>query len=251
MPEPVLVLRDLHKRYGGLSVTRGVSLDVRPNEIHALIGPNGAGKTTLIHLICGTVAPDSGQVIFAGLDVTALPFHRRARLGLGRSFQITSLIPGFSARDNVALALQGRRGSSFRFFGAASKDASLNQAALACLEEMGLAGQAATLAGVLSHGERRQLELAVACASEPRLLVLDEPLAGAGGEETERLIRLLSARRARCPILMVEHDMAAVFALADRISVLDGGQLLVTGTADEVRAHPEVRRAYLGEDGLA
>jgi len=249
--EPILILRDLHKRFGGLSVTRGVSLDVRHGEIHALIGPNGAGKTTLIQLICGTLSPDAGQVLFAGQDITALPFHRRARLGLGRSFQITSLIPGFTARENVALALQGRRGSSFRFFAAAGRDQALNEAASACLDAIGLGHRADSLAGTLSHGERRQLELAVARAPEPKLLVLDEPLAGAGQEETERLIHLLSAQRAKCPILMVEHDMAAVFALADRISVLDGGQLLVTGTADEIRAHPEVRRAYLGEDGLA
>lgn len=251
MSDPVLALRGLYKRFGGLSVTNDVSLDVRPGEIHALIGPNGAGKTTLIHLISGTIPPDAGAVIFNGQDVTLLPFHRRSRLGLGRTFQITSLIPGFSVRDNVALAVQATAGSSWRFFRRASDDAALNRAAMEHLEEAGLADRADRLVSALSHGEKRLVELTVALAQGPRLLLLDEPLAGAGPEETERLIARLSGVRTRCPILLVEHDMAAVFALADRISVLDGGVLLTTGTADEIRAHPAVREAYLGEDALA
>ncbi|WP_159994096.1 ABC transporter ATP-binding protein [Roseomonas sp. 18066] len=251
MPEPILVLENLEKHFGGLAVTQQVSLDLRPGEIHALIGPNGAGKTTLIHLVSGTLRPDAGRVLLDGRDVTRLSLPQRARLGLARSFQITCIIPGFSALENVALALQAQDGSSFRFFRAAHREARLNDAARETLDEVGLGARATIQAGALSHGERRQLELAVAIATRPRLLLLDEPLAGAGPEETERLIALLERLKARCPILLVEHDMQAVFALADRISVLAQGKLIETGTADEIRTHPEVRAAYLGEDELA
>ncbi|ONG52755.1 ABC transporter ATP-binding protein [Pseudoroseomonas deserti] len=251
MPEPILVLDKLEKHFGGLAVTQQVSLDLRPGEIHALIGPNGAGKTTLIHLVSGTLRPDAGRVLLDGRDVTRLSLPQRARLGLARSFQITCVIPGFSALENVALALQAGDGSSFRFFRAAHHEARLNDAARATLDEVGLGARATIPAGALSHGERRQLELAVAIATQPRLLLLDEPLAGAGPEETERLIGLLQRLKARCPILLVEHDMQAVFALADRISVLNQGQLIVTGSAAQIQAHPEVQTAYLGEDEFA
>jgi branched-chain amino acid transport system ATP-binding protein len=251
MPEPLLELRGLCKRFGGLAATDDVNLIVHPGEIHALIGPNGAGKTTLIDQVSGALPPDSGAVLMLGQDVTAWPMQRRARLGLGRSFQITCLIPGFTALDNVALAAQAGAGSSFRFIGPAARDRALNDAGRAALDRVGLGHRADSLAGALSHGEKRQLELAVALAAGPRLLLLDEPLAGAGQEETERLVTLLDSLRAQFGILLVEHDMQAVFALADRITVLVHGRVIATGAPDEIRAHPEVRSAYLGEDALA
>ena len=251
MPEPLLELRGLRKRFGGLQVTDNVSLTVLPNEIHAIIGPNGAGKTTLMGLVSGTIPPDAGAVLIAGRDITSWTFPQRARLGLGRSFQITSIIPGFTALENAALAVQARTGTSFRFLRPVRGERRLNDPALAALEQVGLAHRADAIAGTLSHGEKRQLELAVAVAMEPRLLLLDEPLAGAGAEETERLIGLLGRLRARYGILLVEHDMQAVFALADRISVLVYGRVVVTGDAATIRDHPEVRSAYLGEDADA
>ena len=251
MPEALLQLAGLTKRYGGLVVVNDASLDVRQGEIHALIGPNGAGKATLVGLVSGTVAGDSGSVRLAGRDITRLPFHRRSRLGLGRCFQVSSIIPGFSALENVALAVQARSGSSFRFFRPARLDPALNSHALRFLGDVGLAERAGAPAASLSHGEVRQLELAVALATEPRVLLLDEPLAGAGAEETERLIGLLNGLRARFGILLIEHDMQAVFALADRISVLSQGSLIATGNAASIRADPEVRAAYLGEDAIA
>ena len=248
MPDALLELRGLRKRFGGLTVTDDVSLSVLPGEIHAVIGPNGAGKTTLISLISGTLPPDSGTVLFAGSDVTHRTLPHRARLGLARSFQITSVIPGFSALENAALAAQAHSGSSFRFLRPARHDAALNDAARQALHQVGLGSRAQTLAGALSHGEKRQLELAIVLASTPRLLLLDEPLAGAGAEETERLVVLLASLRGRFGILLVEHDMKAVFALAARISVLVYGRIVVTGNAATIRDHPEVREAYLGED---
>ena len=248
MDDPLLELRHLNKRFGGLTVTDDVSLDLRLGEIHALIGPNGAGKTTLIHQISGTLAPDSGQVLFAGADVTRLPMARRARMGLARSFQITSIIPGFTALENAALAVQARSGSSFRFLRPARAEAALNDEAMAMLTEMGLHRRADILAATLSHGEKRQLELAIALAMKPRVLLLDEPLAGTGAEEAERLMRILGDLRARYAILLIEHDMPAVFALADRISVLAQGRIIASGTPDTIRADPAVRDAYLGEE---
>lgn len=250
-PGPLLELRLLRKRFGGLLVTDDVSLTVLPGEIHAIIGPNGAGKTTLIHQVSGTLWPDSGQVLVAGQDVTAWPAPRRARSGLGRTFQVSCIIPGFTALENAALAAQACAGSSFRFLRPARLERALDQAARSSLDRVGLGHRADTPAGTLSHGEKRQLELAVALAAQPRLLLLDEPLAGAGPEETERLIGLLRSLREQFGILLVEHDMQAVFALADRISVLVYGRVVVTGTAQEIRAHPEVRSAYLGEDEMA
>jgi branched-chain amino acid transport system ATP-binding protein len=246
--EPLLRLSDLRKHYGGLAVTDGVSLDVLPGEIHAVIGPNGAGKTTLIHEISGIVAPDAGRILFAGADITRLSLPRRVRAGLARTFQITSIIPGFTARENVALAAQARAGSSFRFAWPAAREGALNAAAMEALDQVGLADRAAIPAGVLSHGEKRALEIAIALATRPRLLLLDEPLAGTGAEEAERLIALLTRLRAATTILLVEHDMPAVFALADRVSVLVQGRVVATGTVGQIRANAEVRAAYLGED---
>lgn len=248
--EALLSIQGLRKHYGGLAVTNDVSLDVRPGEIHALIGPNGAGKTTLIHQISGTVTPDAGRVVFADADITRLSLPRRVQAGLARSFQITSIIAGFSVLENVALAAQAKSGSSFRFFRPAAREEKLNATARNALAEVGLAERANAIAGALSHGEKRALEIAIALASAPRLLLLDEPLAGAGPEETEKLIALLRRLKARYAILLVEHDMQAVFALADRISVLAEGRIIASGSTAEIRASAEVRAAYLGDEDL-
>ena len=250
MSEALLSLRNLRKRFGGLAVTDDVSLDVRPGEIHAVIGPNGAGKTTLINEIGGVLPLDSGQILFEGRDITALSMPRRARLGLARSFQITSVIPAFTALENVALAVQAGAGSSFRFLRPAASEQKLNAPAMAALDQVGIAGRAHTPAGAMSHGEKRQLELAIALATQPRLLLLDEPLAGAGPEETERLVGILRGLKQRYTIVLVEHDMQAVFAMADRISVLVYGRVIATGTPEAIRGNAEVRAAYLGEDDI-
>jgi branched-chain amino acid transport system ATP-binding protein len=225
-----------------------VTLDVHPGELHAVIGPNGAGKTTLINQISGLLAPDAGRIAFAGEDITALPVHARAARGLARSFQITSILPRFSVLENVALAVQARRGSSFRFFGDAAGEADLNLPALAALAQVGLADRADAAAADLSHGEKRALELAIALAMEPKLLLLDEPMAGTGRDETDRLVAVLRSLKGRFPMVLVEHDMTAVFALADRISVLIYGRILASGTPAQVRADPQVVTAYLGEE---
>jgi branched-chain amino acid transport system ATP-binding protein len=246
--DALLSVQGLRKHYGGLAVTNNVSLDVQPGEIHALIGPNGAGKTTLIHQITGTVMPDAGRVIFAGRDITRLSLPQRVHSGLARSFQITSIIAGFSVLENVTLAAQGQSGSSFRFFRAAAAEAALNATARAALAEVGLADRASIIAGALSHGEKRALEIAIALATRPKLLLLDEPLAGAGPEETEKLITLLRGLKSRYAVLLVEHDMQAVFALADRISVLAEGRIIASGSTADIRLSAEVRAAYLGEE---
>jgi branched-chain amino acid transport system ATP-binding protein len=246
--EPALALTALRKSFGGLRVTDDVTLSIMPGELHAVIGPNGAGKTTLINEVSGLLTPDAGSVVFAGRDVTGLPAHARARLGLARSFQITSVLTGLSALENVALAVQARAGSSFRFVGDAAAEAVLNAPAMAALEEVGLADRAQVLAGHLAHGEKRALELAIALVAEPKLLLLDEPMAGTGREETERLIAVLQRLKGRFAIMLVEHDMTAVFALADRISVMIYGRIIASGTPDAVRADPQVVAAYLGDE---
>jgi branched-chain amino acid transport system ATP-binding protein len=246
--EPVLRTENLTKNFGGLRVTDEVTLEVMPGELHAVIGPNGAGKTTLINQLSGLLAPDAGRVIFAGEDVTNLPPHARAARGLSRSFQITSILPRFTVLENVALAVQARRGSSFRFFGATADEDELNAPALAALAQVGLADRSGTAAANLSHGEKRALELAIALAMEPKLLLLDEPMAGTGRDETERLVTVLRSLKGRFPMVLVEHDMTAVFALADRISVMIYGKILASGPPDEVRADPQVVAAYLGDE---
>ncbi len=248
MSPPMLRLENLCKSFGALVVTDDVTLDVAVGELHAVIGPNGAGKTTLINQVSGLIAPDSGRILFDGRDVTGLPVHARAALGLARSFQITSILPGFSALENVALAAQARAGSSFRFLDRADAETALNERAAAALAEVGLVARAGVPAAHLSHGEKRALELAIALAMEPKLLLLDEPMAGAGREETERLVALLRRLKGRLPMVLVEHDMTAVFALADRISVLIYGRILASGTPDAVRADPAVVAAYLGDE---
>jgi branched-chain amino acid transport system ATP-binding protein len=246
--EAVLRIENLAKSFGALRVTDDVSLDVLPGELHAVIGPNGAGKTTLINQVSGLLAPDAGRILFAGEDVTAMAVHQRAQRGLARSFQITSILPRFSVLENVALAVQARNGTSFRFFGNAAREEELNVPALAALTQVGLAERAAAPAGELSHGEKRALELAIALAMEPKLLLLDEPMAGTGQDETERLVAVLRSLKGRFPMVLVEHDMTAVFALADRISVLIYGRILASGPPAQVRADPQVVAAYLGEE---
>jgi branched-chain amino acid transport system ATP-binding protein len=248
MVEPLLAVRRLVKRFGGLLATDNVSIEVRPGEIHALIGPNGAGKTTLVGQLTGNLASDSGTIHFAGRDVTRLPTHARVRLGLARSFQITSVLGEFTATDNVALAVQAHQGHSFRFLADARRDPSLRAPALQRLDTVGLGARADTPASALSHGEQRQLEIAMALAGDPKLLLLDEPMAGMGVEESLRMVELLRRLKGRRAMLLIEHDMDAVFALADRITVLVYGRAIASGTPDEIRAHPEVRQAYLGDE---
>lgn len=247
MAEPILDIRNLSKSFGGLKATDDVSLDLRAGEIHALIGPNGAGKTTLIHQVCGGIRPDAGSIRFLGQEVLGLGTAARARLGLGRTFQISSLALEFSALRNVMLAVQSRQGSSFRFFANVTTDTSLTEPAMAALDRVGLASRATVPAAELSHGERRQLEIAIALALGSTALLLDEPMAGMGPEGSRVLTKLLGEMRAEAPILLIEHDMDAVFALADRISVLVYGRVVATGTVADIRSNPTVREAYLGE----
>ena len=248
MADALLEIRGLTKMFGGLMATNRVDLDVLAGETHAVIGPNGAGKTTLIAQLAGDLAPDAGTVRFGGRDVTGLAAPARSRLGLARSFQITSVFRDFSAVDNVALAVQAHAGHSFRFWRPARAERALREPAYAMLATVGLGDRADVPAATLAHGEQRQLEIAMALATGPRLLLLDEPMAGMGLDESQRMIRLLGTLKARHTILLVEHDMDAVFALADRISVMLYGSLIATGTPEEIRANAEVRRAYLGED---
>ncbi|MGE0659075.1 MAG: ABC transporter ATP-binding protein [Reyranellaceae bacterium] len=251
MADPVLRTESLRKAFGGLVATDALSLDIARNEIHAVIGPNGAGKTTLVAQLSGALKPDSGRILFDGADITALPVHARTRLGLARSFQITSVLASFSALDNVALSVQAHQGHSFRFWAPARAQAALRDPAMAVLEQVGLAGRADMAAGALSHGEQRQLEIAMALAGEPTLLLLDEPMAGMGAEESARMTEFLRGLRGRRTILLVEHDMNAVFALADRITVLVYGRAIASGSPDEIRANVEVRQAYLGDEATA
>jgi branched-chain amino acid transport system ATP-binding protein len=251
MAEPLLKVAGLTKRFGGLTATAGVSMDVRKGEVHAIIGPNGAGKTTLVTQLSGELRPDAGTIHFRGADVTALNANRRALKGLARSFQITSIFRDFSALDNVALAVQAHAGHSFRFLRAARREAVLIEPARAILEQVGLADRRDVLAAHLAHGEKRALEIAMALATTPKLLLLDEPMAGMGPEDSARMVRFLAGLKGRYSILLVEHDMEAVFALADRISVLVYGRIIATDMPDAIRANPAVRDAYLGEDEAA
>ncbi|MEL6574410.1 MAG: ABC transporter ATP-binding protein [Pseudomonadota bacterium] len=248
MTVPILELQGLQKAFGALVVTDGVDLTLQPGECHALIGPNGAGKTTLMQQITGILAPDAGRVVFEGQDITRLPPAARARAGLGRSFQISAVIPSFTALENAALAAQARAGSSFRFLRPASREQRLNAAAMAALDRVGLADRAGTPAGDLAHGERRLLELAVALAMEPKALLLDEPMAGLGHAEGLALTERLAELASDVPLLLVEHDMDAVFRLAHRVTVLVAGRVIASGAPDAVRADPAARAAYLGEE---
>ncbi|MEM9107191.1 MAG: ABC transporter ATP-binding protein [Pseudomonadota bacterium] len=244
----VLILDGLVKNFDSLCVTDNVSLELRPNECHGLIGPNGAGKSTLINLVAGNLKPESGRVILDGEDISHLSLPQRAGAGLGRTFQITSIIPGFSVLENVALAAQAKDGSSFRFFGKAAEEQELNDRAHAALSTLGLTHRAHIRSADLSHGEHRQLELAMAIVGEPKVLLLDEPMAGMGKGEGDTLTDTLLALKKQIPMLLIEHDMEAVFKLADRISVLASGKIVATGTPEEVRADENARAAYLGSD---
>jgi branched-chain amino acid transport system ATP-binding protein len=243
-----LSTESLSKRYGALTVTDNVSLEIRPGELHAVIGPNGAGKTTLVNQLSGELRADAGRVRFCEADVTDRPIHARARNGLLRTYQITSVFDAFSVRENVVLAAMGVREHGFRFWRPLLARRRLCEAADAALAAVGLAPRAEDSAAALAYGERRQLELAMALAAEPRVLLLDEPMAGMSAGESEAITQLLASLKGRYTIVLIEHDMQAVFALADRISVLVYGQLMLTGTPEEVRNNPEVRTLYLGEE---
>jgi branched-chain amino acid transport system ATP-binding protein len=245
--EPLLQVTGLSKRFGGIVASEAVSLDVGPGELHAIIGPNGAGKTTLVAQLAGQLRPDSGTVRFGGADITNLPTYQRSLIGLARSFQITSLFLDLTVLDNVLLAVQAHAGHSFRFWRDARSEPELREPAMAALERVGLADRAGRRASVLSHGEHRQIELAMALAGKPRMLLLDEPMAGMGPDESARMVAMLRALKREVTILLIEHDMEAVFALADRITVLVYGRVIASGLPDEIRANAEVREAYLGE----
>jgi len=246
--EPVLHVRGLMKSFGGVRASDNVELSVEPFETHAIIGPNGAGKTTLIAQLSGELAADAGTITFKGRDVTRLPSHRRSMLGLARSFQITSVFLNMTVVDNVALAVQAHRGHSFKFWKPAAADAELVEPARRTLEQVGLEARAGDPASALSHGERRQLEIAMALATEPELLLLDEPMAGMGQEESGRMVETLKALKGGKTMLLVEHDMDAVFALADRITVLVYGRVIASGLPQDIRNDDAVRRAYLGDE---
>jgi branched-chain amino acid transport system ATP-binding protein len=247
----VLELENVSKHFGGLVATDSVTLAVRPGEVHALIGPNGAGKTTLVAQIAGDLASDGGTIRFDGADVTRAPQHERVRAGLARSYQVTSIFGSFSVLDNLALAVQARSGSSFSFWRPVASESALAGEARAIAAQIGLAGREDAVAATLAHGEQRALEVGLALATRPRLVLLDEPMAGLGPEESRAMIALVERVRERAAVLLVEHDMDAVFRLADRISVLVSGRVIASGAPEAIRADAEVRKAYLGEGAAA
>jgi branched-chain amino acid transport system ATP-binding protein len=243
----LLEIDGLTKRFGGVIAADGISLAILPGELHAIIGPNGAGKSTLIAQLSGEIVPDSGHIHFDGRDITAFPVYRRSQLGLARSFQVTTLFSDFTAIDNVALSVQAHAGHSFRFWGDARREGDLREPARTALFRVGLGERAGTLVADLSHGERRQLEIAMALAARPRMLLLDEPMAGMGLDESARLVEILRALKGDITVMLIEHDIDAVFALADRISVLVYGRIIASGDPSAIRADVAVREAYLGE----
>ncbi len=247
MGDLLLRIEGLGKRFGGVVASDSISLAVAPGELHAIIGPNGAGKTTLIGQLGGEIRPDSGRIYFGDIDITHLPGWRRSQLGLARSFQITSLFADFTVLDNAALAVQAHAGHSFHFWRNARGEESLRRPAAAALARLALSGRSGMLVSKLSHGERRQLEIAMALATNPRMLLLDEPMAGMGPDESARMVRILAELKRDLTILLIEHDMEAVFALADRITVLVYGRIIASGAPEEIRANAQVRQAYLGE----
>jgi branched-chain amino acid transport system ATP-binding protein len=244
----VLRLRDVTRRFGGVVATDRVSLDVAPGEVHALIGPNGAGKTTLVGLISGSLAADAGEIIFEETSITTLRQHDRVRAGLARSYQITSIFRKLSVLDNVALAVQARSGSSFSFWRPLEKETGLFEEASSILQQVGLQEKKSHLGATLAHGEQRALEVGLALATRPKLVLLDEPMAGMGPQESRRMIELIERIRSGVTVLLVEHDMDAVFRLADRISVMVDGRVIATDSPEKIRANPEVRKAYLGDE---
>ena len=248
MSEVLLRIEGLSKSFGALRATDGIDLEVHEGETLAVIGPNGAGKTTLIGQLAGNLEPDAGSIRFAGEDITGLTAPRRARKGFARSFQVTSVFPEFTALENVMLAVQAHAGHSFRFWRPARQDPALIEPARAVLKDVGLQDRTDTVAANMSHGEHRQLEVAMALATKPRVLLLDEPMAGMGIDESQRMIALLGTLKRRQTMILVEHDMDAVFRLADRIAVLVYGRVIASGLPEEIRMNAEVRRAYLGEE---
>jgi branched-chain amino acid transport system ATP-binding protein len=250
MAEALLRVEGLEKRFGGIVATDGVTLEVAAGEIHALIGPNGAGKTTLIAQLSGSLAPDAGRIVFGGTDITAMAQHERVRTGLARSYQITSIFRKFSVLDNLSLAVQARSGSSLAFWRPVADETALADEARGIAVQVGLGERLDTTAGSLAHAEQRSLEVGLALATQPKLLLLDEPMAGMGPEDSQRMIELVDHVRKTVAVLLVEHDMDAVFRLADRISVLVNGVVIATGTPDAIRANIEVKRAYLGDEAI-
>jgi branched-chain amino acid transport system ATP-binding protein len=244
-----LQVEGLVKRFGGLLATDHLSFTLAPGELHAIIGPNGAGKTTLIHQLSGDLQPDEGRILFNGREMIGLKPHQRALAGFGRSYQITSVFAEFTALQNVALSVQAHAGHSFSFLRAAASERSLTEPARKALEQVGLGHRANTLVAEMAHGERRQLEIAMTLAGQPSLLLLDEPMAGMSHAESGGVVKLLQQLKGRYTILLVEHDMDAVFALADRLTVLVYGGAIASGTPEEIRASREVREAYLGDQG--
>ncbi len=248
MAEPILRVEGLNKSFGGVVATHNLDFEVEPGEIHAVIGPNGAGKTTFVAQLSGMLKPDSGRIVFDGRDVTQLSAPARSHAGLARSFQITSVFRNFTALQNVALSIQAHSGHSFRMWRPAATDDELNGPAQEVLEQVGLGARSDILAANLAHGEQRQLEIAMALATRPRMLLLDEPTAGMGPEDTQRITEFLAGLKGTYSMLLIEHDMDTVFALADRITVLVYGRAIATGTPEAIRANDEVRAAYLGEE---
>ena len=248
MNGPLLHVQDLCKRFGGVQATDHVQLQVQRGEVHALIGPNGAGKTSLVSQLAGQLAPDSGRILFDGVDITRIPAHARARMGLARSFQITRLFKTFTVLEHLALALQAVQGSSLRAWAPVRRDRERFDEARALLPELGLQALADATTDALSHGQRRALEVGMAVAAKPRLVLLDEPMAGMGPDESQRMEALITHLRRSTTLLLIEHDVDAVFRLADRVSVLVSGQIVASGTPDEVRRDEQVIAAYLGQD---
>jgi branched-chain amino acid transport system ATP-binding protein len=244
----MLRLEAISKRFGGLVATDSVTLEVAQGEVHALIGPNGAGKTTLIGQISGSLSPDEGEIFFEGQNITRLRQHARVAAGLARSYQITSIFRSFTVLDNLALAVQARSGSSFSFWRPVHKETALFDEARAIADEIGLGSKINSTAGNLSHGEQRALEVGLALATQPKLVLLDEPMAGMGLEESQRMIELIARIRSRVTVLLVEHDMDAVFRLADRISVLVAGRIIATDRPEAIKSNAQVRQAYLGDE---
>lgn len=251
MSQPILQVDNLVKRFGGLVATDRCQLEIRAGEVHALIGPNGAGKTTLLAQLSGELASDSGRILFEGRDITRLPIHRRVAAGIVRSFQITTLLPRLTVCENLALAVQARTGHSFDFLGTVADESDLDAGAEEAARRVGLLDVMERVVGTLSHGRQRALELGMALACKPRLLLLDEPMAGTDPEESKRMGELIHSLRGEHTLILVEHDMDAVFRLADRVSVLVAGHVIASGTPDEIRNNPQVIAAYLGEDEAA
>ena len=250
MSGPALSVRGLVKRYGGILAIDHVDLDVNPNEVHALIGPNGAGKTTLVQQLAGSLAPNAGSIHFLGRDITGLALHQRVQQGIARSYQITNIFGPYTVLHNVLLAVLAHQGSGFRFTGSPFRESTLVDEAMKIIATVGLQGREESGTATLSHGEQRRVELALALATRPKLLLLDEPLAGMGASDTDAMVELIHKLKSQAGIVLVEHDMDAVFRLADKITVLVYGKVIASGTPDEIRASPVVRQAYLGDEVL-